>query len=207
MSQRNSYLEAAVPEPFTVLGRKLLPFSVGHQILLEKFGSSYALGYTEAPGYSDLILSVFICSHTFEENLKQLKSRHLSLRLKLWGWYCGKFDVIEAMLFFRKYLDAHTNWPKRFWIERGTGGSSSGSPFIQSLKVRLQKDLGYSEAEALNAPYQMALWNYLTNLENQGVIRLFSDRDEAMLEASQNDELARQVEAIGRAVRRKEHLN
>lgn len=189
-----------MPEPFTVLGRKLKPFSIGHEILLQRFDCNYSLMAQKAPGYADLILAVFICSRTFEEALEALQSRSLRIQMRAWGWYCGRFDYPEARSFFQRYLVAHTQWPKRFWFLQQSKGGEPGAPFVQSLKVRLQKDLGYTESGALNAPYAVALWNYLTHLENSGAIRLFNDRDAAMVDASNDPELVAKVAAIAKAV-------
>lgn len=198
---QSSFLRALVPEPYTVLGRKLKPFSIGHEILLERFGSHYALTSEKAPGYSDLILSVFICSRTFEECLSDLAHKRCGLRLRAWGWYCGSFDVWEAKRFFARYIAEHATWPKKFWVEKDISSKRSGAPFVQALKVRLQKDMGYSESEALNAPYSVALWNYMTALENSGVIRLFSEEDQREFAAANDPELAARIDAIAKVVR------
>lgn len=183
-----AYFEAAIPEPFRVLGRKLQPFTLGHQILLERFDSSFSIGAEKAPTFEDLIFSVYICSYSYPVALRKVTQNTLfacfaiRLEMKLWSWRCGKFDVIEAMMFFREYVNAHSKEPA-FWVEQKRGSASSGIPFIQFLKVKLEQELGYTEAEALCTPYQIAVWNYLTHLEGKGVIRFVSPEDQAAIES------------------------
>lgn len=190
-----AYHDAAIPEPFRVLGLSLKPFTLGHQLLLERFESSFALGSTKEPTYEDLILSVFLCSFTWERAVKVLSSRFLKLRLKLWGWFCGSFDVAEAMDFFARYLGAHSKQPD-YWVEQKSGPSNSGVPFIQFLKVKLEQDLGYTEAEALGTPYQIAIWNYLTFLESKGVIKFVSQADLDLIALAKSAEMEAKMQAI-----------
>ena len=195
-----AYLQAAIPQPFTVLGRKLKPFTLGHQLLLEYFGSGFALGSDESPTYEDLLISVFLCSYSYEDALKKLESRWLVLQLKLWSWFCGNFDVGEAIEFFQRYIGAHTKEPD-FWVTQKSGPSHSGIPFIQFLKVKLEQELGYTEQQALDTPYQIAVWNYLTFLEHKGVIRFFNSEDFDLLEASQSEEMDRKLQAFAEKIR------
>lgn len=199
MSARISFFESVVPKPYRVLGQTLRPLSIGHTILLKYFGSNFALDAEKPPGYSDLILSVFICSRTFEQSLVHLQSRLLPIKLKLWSWSCGKFDIPEAMKFFRDYVEHYSTIPQ-YWIEKDGTSRKAGTPFIYSLKVSLQTELGYSPSEAMNAPLSEAIREYLAHLENKGAIRLFTDQDYRMVEASKDDALARQVEAIAKRV-------
>ncbi len=169
------YLLAAIPEPFTVLGQRLKPFCLGHELLFQRFNISFAVGAEDAPEYSDLIAGVLICANTYEDGLDDLTSRWLPLKLRFWGWRCGNFDVGEKIRLFQDYIDAHTKQPE--YTRDGGESSEPGAPFIQSLKVTQMSEFGMSESEALNTPFSVALWNYLTLQENKGAIHIVNDAD------------------------------
>jgi len=180
-----AYVQAAIPEPYRVLGKRLKPFCLGHQLLLERFGCSFASGGPH--GFADLILGVFICSQTYEQALESLNSRWVLLRVKLWGLFWRRFDYIEKIKLFDLYVSEAKQQPQ-FWIERE--GRESNIPFNQFLKSKLMQELGMGESEALNTPYQSAIWNFCTWLESEGAIRLFSERDIALIEAAKRTEVA-----------------
>jgi hypothetical protein len=189
--------QAALRQPFKVLGRKLKPFSLWHQQLLEMLESGFAIGSESKPSYEDLIVSVFFCSHDYESGLAELNAKTLKTRLKLWGWYCGKFDVWEAMGFFFRYIQHYSVYPN-YWVEQMGQPGKSGNSYAQFLKVKMMQEFGMSEVEALNTPYNAAIINYLTTLEAKGVVRFMTDEDEALIIKTREmdarlQEIARQV--------------
>lgn len=169
--------------PFTVLGKRLKPFSRGHNILLRRFGSNFAVGASESPGYSDLILSVFICSHTYEGALNALSSRWLWLRLKFWGFRFRRFNVLGKINLFARYIAHHTQEPK-YWIEKEGDGRGSGIPNEQFDLSNLMQFFGCSYSEALNLPYPVGTWNLFKLLEQEGIVRVWTDRDYEMQAAA-----------------------
>ena len=84
-----AFLTAAIPEPFTILGRNLKPFSLGHELLFQRFGVNFSVESKDAPRYEDLILGVLLCSQEFDQALLSLQSRGLPHRIKFWAWRGG----------------------------------------------------------------------------------------------------------------------
>ena len=66
------YYQAAVPDGWQVLGVKLRPLSLGHLILLKRYGSAFVVG--GIPTEADLVLSVLICSRTYEDGVELVES-------------------------------------------------------------------------------------------------------------------------------------
>lgn len=208
-----AYLQAAVPEPFRILGKRLKPFSLGHKILLQRFGSNFAEGSQETPGYADLILSVFICSLTYSQALAALSSCWLMLRLKLWGMFWRRFDVGEKILLFHRYVTEQTNEPE-YWVIKPGEETDSGIPWTQFLKVRMRQDFGESESGALDTPYQIALLNFLTHLEGKGIIRVLTEREKdersrmkAVAESPEFQRAMERAKALHEEATRKARLN
>lgn len=174
--------QAAIKQPFKVLGRNLKPFSLWHQLFLDASENGFALGSANKPTYHDLISAVFFCSFDYSAGLEQLASRFIGTKMAYWAWRAGNFDVMEAISDFYSYMEAHTNTPA-YWVEDGhfKSGGKSGVPYAQFLKVKMMQELGMSEVEALNTAYNDAIINHLTILEAKGAIRFVTEDDEALI--------------------------
>src|SRR5688572_30214618 len=99
--QDAAFNKAADPGPHQVLGLELLPFSIGHFILLQKHGSVFVSQDGGEPEISDLLLTVLICSQTYEEAKKSLRSIWLFWRMRFWGWRCRKRNVLDEAMRMR----------------------------------------------------------------------------------------------------------
>jgi hypothetical protein len=193
--------QAALPEPFRVLGRDLHPYTIGHDILLNLFESGFAIGSSKGPTFDDLLISVWICSHkNYASVFDALCSPFTRLKIKAWGIRCGLFDYGEAFDHFNKYIQANTAEPG-YWIEsRSNGGRPSGIPFSQFLKVTMRREFGMSESEALDTPYCQANFNYLTILETGGKIRLMSQEDMTAIQMANDPDIERKLQALAQRI-------
>ena len=197
-----AFQQAALPEPFKVLGKNLKPYTLGHDILLGVFESGFCRDIKTPPTYEDLIISTWVCSHlTYGSVCEQLHGRAIRAKLKLWGWRCGNFDLAEAYIHFSNYVNAHTQEPD-YWVEQAGGRNSapSGMPFSQFLKVTMMREFGMKEHEALDTPYAQANANYLTILESNGRIRFMSEEDKAAVVAASDPELERKLQALAQRI-------
>lgn len=165
-----SYAHAAFPEPFRILGRRLRPFSLGHYLLLQRFGVN-----TESPDRSDLIVGVLICSMRHEEFLAFLEQNDFLEELRKWGKKIGLFDLAEKSALFNRYLNNSLREPDYIPLQPG---DDSGD-WAQNLKMTLTTRLGYSEAEALDLPLSKALADYYKLAEGEGLIRLITPEERA----------------------------
>ena len=88
------YHAAALPEPFTILGQRLTPFSLGHLLLLRRFDNAFVIP-GGVPTIDDLAFAVFVCSQTFEEATEAIAEPDVHKRIEEWGRNLGHFDLDE----------------------------------------------------------------------------------------------------------------
>jgi len=179
------YLKAAFPDPFTVLGKRLHPFSLGHALLLRRFECD------PVETLDQLIRAVIICSRPAARVLEAFDDPRLNWKLKWWSFRLRRLDrkrskrsaehrsaptIKDRIALFHEYIACHTgNGPRVLESEEfGTGGPS-GAPFLQHLRTTLISRLHYSPAEAMDAPYSLALWDYYTYWENEGRADIHSE--------------------------------
>ena len=89
------YTKATIPNRFTVLGVVLHPFSVGHYLLLSRFGSPFiseeAFNVTlrsiirsqtdyDQEYFAYLVFMLMICSHSYEDNIELLSDSELMFK-------------------------------------------------------------------------------------------------------------------------------
>jgi hypothetical protein len=67
-----------------------------------------------------------------------------------------------------------------------------GAPPEQTVKVGLMSQLGLSEAEVLNRPFSLCLWDLATLAEMNGSLKIYSQRDAELKE--QAEELEESIE-------------
>lgn len=182
-----AFQNAATPEPFRVMGRKMQPFCIGHQILLERFESPYAVGSSNDKTWDEFLFAVWVCSHTYQDFVKSLSSVFTGLRVKLWSFRCGKFDVGEAQTYFDRYLSGHTAEPVYFF-EENHGCREIGMPWGQYLKMSVQEKLGLTEMEAVDFPYRQAQLFYLSQLSERSVINFATERDMQLFEMAKRSQ-------------------
>lgn len=183
--------QAALKQPFRVLGRELNPYSLWHKIFLESVDSSFAIAkpdQTLEDLHDDLIISAYFCSYDYLGGLEQLDSKLTRCRIKLWRWRCGEFDVFDAVSYFREYISYYSAYPN-FWIEDGCRSSGGKiSSYAQFLKVKMMQEFGMHEVDALNTPYNVAITNYLTLLESKNAIRFMTEEDSELIARTQRME-------------------
>tara|TARA_Y100001938_G_scaffold150569_1_gene242132 strand:- start:2719 stop:3108 length:390 start_codon:yes stop_codon:yes gene_type:complete len=116
--------------------------------------------------------------------------------MRLLRWRLGKFDWMEKFELWDEYYTRSMKTPCAVPKNDGKGLADSATPFLQHLKVTLQSKLGYSPAEALNAPFSQAMWDYYVFHEIEGNVDV-QDRDKrnelAQWINDNHDELVRAV--------------
>ena len=156
-----AYFLAAVPEPVRCLGRRLKPFSVGHQIILQRFESAFVCGAT--PTFEDLIFGIAICSRSYPGALRFLDSPLSSIWLRWWGfkiWIAvlGGLNLAKSGAVFAAYVQSGSTYPCVKFKE-SKNIHEIRVPLVATVKTFLIR-CGHSEAEALAKPYGLALWEY-----------------------------------------------
>lgn len=183
------------------MGVKLLPFSLGHLFLMQRFECGFA---NPDPKYlgsiEDLYLGVAICCRSYEGFLEfisepdefdnwckhwgdsieeYITSQPGELKQNVWEYYTQKAES------FKKYIQDGIVVPK-YW-EASNGGDDnaieSGAHWSQNILVTLMSELNYSFEDAVNMPMSKALSECFKMAENKGILTLMSDTDLEQIEA------------------------
>lgn len=164
------YLAAAYPEPVTLLGQRLRPFSLGHMELLARFRNAY-VSNASAPTLDDLSFGVFVCCQGWREAQESLEAIDLFERLKKWGCKLPPFEFEEKSEAFVSYLLAGCKQPQLIQREE-SGGPGTGVTLIHDVRLVLCGELGYSRESAMDTPWGLALWDYYGHHARNGTIQI-----------------------------------
>ncbi len=173
----DSYVKAIKPETFRVLGKTLKPFSIGHEFLLILTGNAFSSESKSEPTIEDLTQAIWICSHS-------PLNPAFGWKFKFWLWIlrrAGVFDESEKHALFIRYLSHYRHCPE--FLRKNDPSGPSDVPFEQHLKVYMQVNFGWSSDQALTAPYNQVIWDYMTHLEMQGSIQIVDNVEEIEREA------------------------
>lgn len=167
---------AAFPEETTVLRLRLRPYSCGHEISLCQAQSPFLLGGRE-PTLPDLMLAALICSQTFAEGQKLLRDpKGGGWQVSLWKWLATRNrNQFAEELKFTDYLNAGTWSPATVRNrEPGMVYRELKAPRTWRLIPFLCRNLGLTEAEALDFPIARANAYFAAEADREGTIDLAS---------------------------------
>ena len=193
-----AYFNAAIPEPFRILGLTLKPLSLGRYRLLKRFDVAFVADEATKGGVSDLILGLLICSMRVDEFVTWANSKSFARDVRRWSrslcrfpilgflpWY-GKrwrekhsFNIVEKMGLFGAYISQHTKVPS-YWDETQSD-TTSAAHWSQSLDVLLRSELGWTNEEINEEPLSKALSDGFKLAENKGQVRLMTDQELQMI--------------------------
>lgn len=186
---QSEYYRAAVPEPWTILGLRLRPFSAGHLILLHRAESAFAIGGEAS--FEDLAFAVFICSQTFESAVKCFSDPDLPKLMRAWHKKLtnrGLFrkprtiDLFGKSEEFRSYMDEGCKYPD--YIYKGGTSDIGDVPAVQFVKAFLLSRTSMTESEFLNRPWALSIWDFLTIQSQEGHVRLCNEETIADAQAA-----------------------
>lgn len=181
-----SYIKAALPEPFTILGRKLRPFCIGHYKILARFDCAFVSETETQASREDLIFAVLVCSMRPPEFLAFIEQPDFDEQLVAWGKAVGLFDLEEKVSLFQKYIKEHSAMPP-FWEEES--GKPGGGHWTQSVFLTLTSELGYTAEQADEIPLTLALHDFIKHAERNGAVRLMTTEEIAFIEAEKTKEV------------------
>jgi hypothetical protein len=177
MVATNCYASAAIPEPVTILGLRLKPFSLGHYFKLKRFGCAFVADGDATADVSDLLLGVLVCHMSSDvdpgrdEFLKFIQEKGFDDEAFRWVKKVSKgCDIKQAMIEFAAYIEKGSAPPAYWETERSEDASESGAHISHVIYDCLISSLGYSPNEALNIPFSRAMFDYFRHAEAQGLI-------------------------------------
>lgn len=205
-----AFADSARPSRVVCLRLLLLPYSLGHEVLLWQSRNPLLVldredfnGLPANEQILSLVRAVSICSRNWSENQKPERW------VRLWGFTIRKTDWPVAIADFRNYLDAGRSMLKTlssaipedaeaYKIANNdqpidAGGRSLGAPFASQLLVFAVDKLKLPLAEAWDAPFALLGNLYLTHLESEGRLYIENHR-----EAQVRAEMAEHYAAIQR---------
>jgi hypothetical protein len=176
MDNEAAFLQAALPEPAILLHQQLLPYSLGHSLVLHRFGSPFVTEDDRLPDVQDLFFAVYVCCHEYDQVQPALllPGKEFRTLIKDWVKLCGDFDPAAVMVDFAQYLIDGSSCPTFTPIYRrgAPPPRRPGSPFTAVLLTTLTGHLHWTRSEALNCPYGMAQWLYCIYWESQRALRI-----------------------------------
>lgn len=183
----SAFFEAVFPAPIRLLGLRLQPFSLGHRILLHRFGSALVVGRGAEPfSYDDLAISVFICHHTYEAACDAISAPDLDevmadweMRLERPTWLhrigIKKPRVIDLQTNsarFLRYVSDGSKIPDYAYSPDKCGGIDA--PFEQVILSAMIAETNLTLSEILNMPYSLLCHIWLTKKACAGQIQLMA---------------------------------
>lgn len=182
------YHAAAEPERFTVLGIRLLPFSIGHFFLLQRTGNAFAMVQSDGkwefagePSYEHLAIAVLICCQRYEDALDSFADPRTARRMVEWearlagrGWLTRfglrrpkLIDLAKQSALFREYIGDGSHIP----CHRSDAQGSAPCPLVHGLWAWLT-GLGFDDSTILNRGFWRSLQQYYLAKGLEGAIEL-----------------------------------
>ena len=166
-----AFAAATLPAPRRILRLSLLPYSVGHELilqagqnpLLDSEDSFNKLTLKEQCGA--IIRAVQVCSRTWAQNKRPDKW------LKLWGWLIRNEDFALAIAEFRIYRMEGTLFPRfadsRFSKDTGDGRALGAPPAASLLNFAITRF-----DNPFDVPLGLLQFLYFSQMEFEGNCRI-----------------------------------
>ena len=184
MDSAHAYSVALMPRRHTVAGRGLVPFALGHALLLTRLqnplramwsGDEEALKSMEV-GAGDLAQAIWACSRPATTAMDSVAGWLSRWQIQRIATAVQTQGVLACMVAFSGYIAEGFTGPK---LRKATSDAQPcGAPLIAMIKAGLVAHFGKSDAEALNTPMALALWDRAAYLEEQGLIKFWTQEDE-----------------------------
>ena len=169
------------PQAPVVLGVRLVPYTVGHAIVLQRLGSPFVMGGEINP--TDLVEAVTVCSQSPLESIKSIKSRFSGLMLWLWGKRIERMNALVESDKFQLWLKEQSTAPEVL-MEAGSKSKTPAMPWPERVLVGCL-NIGIAPDDAIQMPLGDAERLILAHAEMMGQVQLWDDRSEAIWQNQQ----------------------
>jgi hypothetical protein len=206
------FADAVRPARAIVLQLLLLPYSIGHELLLFQQRNPFKVqaGPLDLPGQAQaLIQAVNICSMTWAENHFTPRTwREKRRSKKVWAKWeraikrgvriaeCGFGETIwdGEIEKFTGYLKAGAAAPPVQEPE-GAGGRDMGAPFHASLLQFVIAKMGVKPDAAYDYPLALAKFHYYTAAEASGAVNIINAHQSEFAEYCRNEDARAELTA------------
>lgn len=142
-----AYTLATLAEPPELLGRKLLPFTLGHADLLQVFESPFLVGGDWS--HKETIFALWICTRSRADALAQLRSGDCTREMRVWGGEVVGYDVAEVSRALDAYISEFMAAPPRWDAKKK---DPVRAPWPRQMMAALRLHFKCSADEAWNTP-------------------------------------------------------
>tara|TARA_R110000765_G_scaffold418301_2_gene521676 strand:- start:990 stop:1592 length:603 start_codon:yes stop_codon:yes gene_type:complete len=178
----NDYLKAVIPPQARVLGQRLKPLSLGHMMVLSRYGSPFVTGDRQ-PQFGDLCFAVWVCQKDWRQLMEGIANMDLKgdfRFLKIMGWFKNQG---KSMVTFAEYLTQSVKEPTLFF-NKVEGGKPTSMNNLHYLKIVLMQKLNKTAEQAMNTPFGEAVYDLAAVGESEGVCGFVTEDHEAAGEAA-----------------------
>jgi hypothetical protein len=192
-------------EPIEIAGLRLVPFTLGHAIILDQFG----IKAIQTP--ADLFIGILVCSTSPREFERGATSRIFSLWVHWVAWRCNRRwrdqdAFLRSAQLFNEYLEEQTACPD-YDIVGDTAEIEGGVPFVQHLRAVLLSKLNYSPEKVMDATFTQAHWDYCAWLEMERAIKVLDGKRGENNAARFSDADAMHAARVKRVMELRGHVN
>lgn len=178
MDNSHDFALAVHPNRTRVAGVLLMPFALGHAILLTRLRSplaTYWTGETKPINVGDVALAIWVCERPATEASRKIGEWWTQYRIGRLANQVARYGSLQVIHQLALYLEAGFKGPK---MKRQPGSNSCGSPILAMLYASLLSHFHRSDSQAFNTPISLALWNRAALLEEQGISKVWTEEDQ-----------------------------
>lgn len=168
--QETLFADAARPATAVILRLRLLDYSIGHEILLQRQRNPLVtlswedfnkLKLTEQ--ITALLRAVLVCSQTWEQNKKPQKW------VWLWSWLNRKENYPLAIADFFNYRLSGSTFPVTTKLGESEAGRRFGGPLLARVIDKVAPLYG---RETMDCPLGFSYWLYFSAMEAEGCVKI-----------------------------------
>jgi hypothetical protein len=170
-----------------VMGLRLVPFSVGHALLLHRMGSPFVYGGNASA--QDLVEVAVVCSQPIYESVKTMRSWLRWLPLRIMRQKVKQADLLKESKAVQKWIEDQSDCPEVL-RSPGSGQRAATMPWPERILVGLV-NIGFDETTVINMPVIDAERLFLTHAELHGQVELWSNEQDALWRYAQEQSTIR----------------
>jgi len=172
-----TYAEAVLPSETFVLGLRMRPYAIGHELWLTRQGNPILGTGPVEPRHA--YEAALICSEDWAGTLRLNRDPFLPAKIRLWKWRTRKYDLSLEVAEWRNYREAGSLAFRLHETANGKRQSRSpGAPFLLRLVRMLMTQHRLTEAQALDYPLGLAQMHYEAWLEEEGAVEIWNEADQ-----------------------------
>ena len=177
MSLENDYLKAVIPPQARVLGQRLKPLSLGHMMVLSRYGSPFVTGVNQ-PQFGDLCFAVWVCKRDWRQLMEGLSDSSFKREVRFLRWVGKLRNKGKAVSVFIQHLTQSMKQPSLFF-NKVEGAKPTSMNNLQYMKIAMMSKLHKTGEQAMNTPFGEVVYDLSALGEGEGACGFVTDEHEA----------------------------